>query len=145
MHRNNNRSSINLSALTAAGLCLVFAATPAAAQSLGGMGGPPPDLMQLMCADRDALFAGHMTFIHTKVCIRPEQKAAWDQFVATANVALTGFDPCKEGPPPFNDPIAMRAKMDRMIEKGAELHKVMKAAADKLSAGLDGEHWYRRR
>jgi Spy/CpxP family protein refolding chaperone len=35
--------------------------------------------------------------------------------------------------------VAMRAKFDLMMEKGAEVHKLMKGAADQFAAVLDPE------
>jgi hypothetical protein len=129
-------------AVTAAvGVLIVLAgAMPVNAQMPGGMGGlPSPEMMQRLCADHDARINGHMAFVESKVGIKPEQRAAWDQFVSTAKATLAGFDPYKEGPPPFNDPVAMRAKFDLMMEKGAEVHKLMKGAADQFAAVLDPE------
>lgn len=121
-----------------AGVGVAMSPLPASSQGFpGAMGGPPLEMMKRMCEDKPAHFAGRMAFIMTKVGIRQEQRGAWDQFIASARTAEAAFDPCKDGPPPFNDPVAMRARMDQMHEKGSEAHRIMKAAADKLAAGLD--------
>lgn len=121
-----------------AGLGVALSPIPASGQGFpGAMGGPPPDMLKRMCEDRPAHFAGRMAFIMTKVGKRQDQRGAWDQFISSARAAEAAFDPCKDGPPPFNDPVAMRARMDQMHEKGSEVHRIMKAAADKLATGLD--------
>lgn len=96
-----------------------------------------PEVMSRMCADRDALFQGRIAFIQAKLGVGAQQKDAFEQFVAAAKSAHAKLDICEQGPPPFNDPIAMRARFDEFFEKLHEAHGIVKAAADKLSLSLD--------
>jgi hypothetical protein len=102
-----------------------------------------PEMLERICADREARAAGHLAFISIKVGIKPDQTADWEAFTAASMAAVAAFNPCKAGPLPIDDPIAMRGRLEQVVEDAYVFFTSMRNAADTLNSGLDPQQQLR--
>jgi len=141
--------SIAFARLTPRTVCLVAAATVSAAaataivQAHEFAGGPPPplalEMIQRMCDDREARAIGRLAYMQAKIALKPEQRDEWEKFASATKMAVAAFNPCKDGPPAFDDPVALRAKFEQTIEGAYDMYKSIKGAADTFSKSLDAD------